>query len=160
MFSNEVNFLQKQANVDIRRFLETFENLTRAERHKQPLLGLKQSEVRVLLCIDQLSHEGKEVVKVSEISRKMSVTSPTVTELIKSLCTKGYIERSIDSKDKRVSDIKLTDKGEKTVQKLTTYFNSLFSGLIEKLGIDQSKTLLDLLDQVCLYLNEANIELD
>ncbi len=152
--------MQEQTGIDIRRFVETFEKLARAERRKQSLFGLKQSEVRVLLCIEQLSHENKQVITVSEISKKMFVTSPTVTELIKSLSANGYIERCVDPQDKRVSDIKLTAKGEKIVQKLVTYFTSLFSGLIEKIGVEQSETLLDLLDQVCLYLNETNIESD
>ena len=152
--------MQEQSNVDIIRFVETFECLARAERHKQPLFGLKQSEVRVLLCIKQLSNDSQNVVNVSEISRRMYVTSPTVTELIKALSSKGYIERCVDTKDKRVVDIKLTEKGEKIVQKTTNYFNSLFSGLIEKIGVEQSEKLLDLLDQVCVYLNETNIEIE
>ncbi len=126
-----LNLLHQQPDIDIGRFVETFEKLIRAERHKMSLFGLKQGEVRVLLCIEQLSRESKHI-RVSEISKKMFVTSPTVTELIKSLSTNGYIERCVDSEDKRVSDIKLTAKGEKMVQKLTTYFNSLFSGLIKK----------------------------
>ncbi len=152
--------MQEKPNIDIRRFVETFEKLARAERRKQSLFGLKQSEARVLLCIEQLSYENKQIVTVSEISKKMLVTSPTVTELIKSLSNNGYIERSVDSQDKRVSDIKLTAKGEKIVQKLITYFTSLFSGLIEKIGVEQSETLLDLLDEVCLYLNETNLDSD
>ncbi len=152
--------MQEQPDINIRRFVETFEKLARAERRKQSLFGLKQSEVRVLLCIEQLSYENKQIITVSEISKKMLVTSPTVTELIKSLSNKGYIERCVDSQDKRVSDIKLTIKGEKKAQKLITYFTSLFSGLIEKIGVEQSETLLDLLDEVCLYLNETNLEND
>lgn len=152
--------MDKQSNIDFRRFVDTFEYLSRVERHKQPLLGLKQSELRILLCIDYLSQQSQHVVTVSEISKKMFVTSPTVTELIKNLRIQGYILRSVDSHDKRVADIKLTEKGEKVVQKATKYFTNLFSGLIEKLGKEQSETLLNLLDQVCLYLDEAQIEID
>lgn len=152
--------MDKQSNIDFRRFVDTFEYLSRVERHKQPVLGLKQSELRILLCIDYLSQQSQHVVTVSEISKKMFVTSPTVTELIKNLRIQGYILRSVDSHDKRVADIKLTEKGEKVVQKATKYFTNLFSGLIEKLGKEQSETLLNLLDQVCLYLDEAQIEID
>ena len=152
--------MDKQSNIDFRRFVETFEYLSRVERHKQPLLGLKQSEMRILLCIDHLSRQSQHVVTVSEISKKMFVTSPTVTELIKNLRIQGYILRSVDSHDKRVADIKLTEKGEEIVQKATKYFTNLFSGLIEKLGKEQSEMLLNLLDQVCFYLDEAKIEID
>ncbi len=152
--------MHKQSDLDVSRFVETFDKLIKAERRKMTLFGLKQSEVRVLLCIEQLSRESDQVVKVSEISKKLLVTSPTVTELIKSLNANGYIERCVDSKDKRVSDIKLTAKGEKILQKLIRYFDSLFSGLIEKIGREQCETLLHLLDQVSTYLIETEVEID
>ena len=141
----------------LHKFVDTFENLARAERLKQPIFGIKNSEVRVLLCIGSLSHDSQQVINISKISNKLGVTSPTVTELIKSLSSKGYIERCADARDKRVVDIKLTDKGEKFVQKVTTYYDSLFSGLIERLGEEQSEKLIELLDQVYLYLNETII---
>ena len=149
-----------QSSIDVAKFVETLDRLIKAERRKMSLFGLKQSEVRVLLCIEQLSRESHQVVKVSEISKKLLVTSPTVTELVKSLNANGYIERCVDSKDKRVSDIKLTAKGDKIVRKLMNYFNSLFSGLVEKIGREQCETLLDLLDQVSSYLIETDLEID
>ncbi|WP_024831826.1 MarR family winged helix-turn-helix transcriptional regulator [Ruminiclostridium josui] len=152
--------MQENSNIDTMRFVETFDKLARTERRKQSLFGLKQSEVRVLLCIKQLFYDNKQNITVSEISKKLFVTSPTVTELIKSLSNNGYIERNVDSQDKRVSDIKLTAKGEKKVEKLINYFTSLFSGLIERIGVEQSEKLLDLLDEVCNYLNETNLEIE
>lgn len=149
--------LQKQSNTVIR-FVDTFENLARVERKIQPVLGIKNSEIRVLLCIVSLLHEGQQVINVSQISNKLHVTSPTVTELTKSLSSNGYIERYTDDKDKRVVDIKLTEKGKKYVQKVDAYYDALFSGLIERLGEEQSEKLIELLDQVCLYLNEATVE--
>lgn len=152
--------MPKKSNANIERFIETFERLGRAEQGKRLFLGLKNSEVRILLCIGRLSSENKDIINVSEISKRMYLTSPTVTELIKGLNRMGYVERLADPKDKRVYEIKLTDKGEKIVQKVTNYFNTLYSGLIEKLGEEQSKTFLDLLDQVCQYLDETSIEID
>jgi len=149
--------LQKQSNTTVNRLVDAIENLAKAERHKQPVLGIKNSEVRVLLCIGSLSHDNQHI-SVSQISNKLQVTSPTVTELIKSLSGRGYIERCADTRDKRFVDIKLTDKGEKFVQKVSTYYDALFSGLIERLGEVQVEKLIELLDQVCLYLNETTIE--
>ncbi len=150
--------MQKQSKTIVNRFVDAFDSLSRAQWHKQPVLGIKNSEVRVLLCIESLSHDSQQVINVSQISNKLRVTSPTVTELIKSLSGKGYIERCADARDKRVVDIKLTNKGEKFIQKVATYHDALFSGLIERLGEEQSEKLIELLDQVCLYLNETTIE--
>mgnify|MGYP000156244411 CR=1 FL=1 len=152
--------MQKQSNNTVNRFVDTFENLARTERKIQPALGIKNSAVRVLLCIGSLSHDKQQVINVSQISNKLQVTSPTVTELIKNLSSKGYIERCTDAKDKRVVDIKLTSKGEKFVQKVLSYYDTLFSGLIERLGEEQSEKLVELLDQVCLYLNETTIDIE
>ncbi len=123
--------------------------MSRAERKKQPLLGLKQSEIRVLLCLKDISCDVNYITSISEISNRMSVTSPTVTELVKGLSSKGYIDRSTNSKDKRIVDLKLTDKGEKIVEKGTYYFTTFFAGLVDKLGAEKSELLLDLLEQVC-----------
>jgi DNA-binding MarR family transcriptional regulator len=152
--------MQKQPGNTVQRFIETFDKLAKAERRRQPIVGLKYSEVRVLICIGFLSREQQQAVSISQISRKLSVTSPTVTELIKSLSETGHVERCSDAADKRVVDIKLTEKGERIFEKVNAYFDALFSGLIERLGEEQSENLIDLLEQVCLYLNETRIEIE
>lgn len=146
--------MNKQSNIDIRKFIDTFEALARIERHNQTIMGIKKSEARVLLCIEFLSKEKECKVNISEISKNLSITSPSTTEFVKNLTNKGYIERHINKNDKRVIEITLTDEGEKIVQDLKKYFNSLFSGIIERLGIEQSELLIELLDKVNTYFNE------
>lgn len=151
--------MQESANLDTNRLVETFERLAKAQWRKQPLVGIKNSEVRTLLCIKNLSTEG-HVITVSEISKRMMVTSPTVTQIIKSLNENGYIHRSVDAKDKRFFDIELTVKGERIVQNVNGYLDELFKGLIEKLGKDQSELLVTLLDQVCDYLDNTHVDFE
>ena len=146
--------MNKQPNIDIQRFIDTFEALARIERHNQTIMGIKKGEVRVLLCIEFLSNEKECKVNVSEISKRLSITSPSTTEFIKHLTNKGYIEKYVNQNDKRVIEIRLTDKGKKIVQDLEKYFNSLFSGLIERLGSEQSELFIELLDKVNSYFDE------
>lgn len=148
------------SSIDIQRLTETFERLAKTEWRKQPVLGVRSSETRVLLCIKNLSMEENVAITVSEISKRMQITSPTVTQLIKHLNENGYVERAVDLKDKRSVDITLTEKGEKIAQKASDYLNTLFSGLIKKLGDEQCSQLIFLLDQVCDYLNETHVEID
>jgi len=146
--------LNKQSNIDIKKFIDTFEALARIERHNQTIMGIKKSEARVLLCIEFLSREKESKVNISEISKNLSITSPSTTEFVKNLTNKGYIERHVNQNDKRVIEIALTNEGEKIVQDLKKYFNSLFSGIIERLGIEQSELLIELLNKVNIYFNE------
>jgi DNA-binding MarR family transcriptional regulator len=117
-------------------------------------MGIKKSEARVLLCIEFLSKEKARQVNISEISKNLSITAPSTTEFVKNLINKCYIERHVNENDKRVIEITLTDEGEKIVRDLKKYFNSLFSGIIERLGKEQSELLIELLDKVNIYFNE------
>ena len=51
-------------------------------------------------------------------------------------------------------NITLTDEGKTIVKDLKKHFNSLFSGVIDRLGVEQSNLLLELLDKVNIYFNE------
>jgi len=146
--------LNKQSDIDIKKFIDTFENLSRIERHNQTIMGVKKSEARVLLCVEFLHNEKKCKVNISEISKSLSITPPSATEFVKNLINKGYLEKHVSPKDKRFIEITLTDDGKKIVQDLKKYFNSLFSGIIEKLGTEQSKLLIELLDIVNIYFEE------
>lgn len=157
--TNEVYSLQEKSNVDIQRLVSAFDRLAKAEWRKQPLLGIKNSEMRTLLCIKNLEREGNTAITVSEISHRMFVTSPTVTQTVNSLEKNGYIERKKDPHDKRVVDISLTGKGEEILGKVTDYLHALFSGLVDRLGEEQCETLLMLLDQVSEYLDEVHVEI-
>ena len=144
----------KSNNIDIKKFIDTFENLSRIERHNQTVMGIKKSEARILLCVEFLNEEKKCKVNISEISKSLSITPPSTTEFVKNLINKGYLEKHIDQKDKRFIEITLTDEGKEIVKCLKEYFDSLFSGIIKRLGTEQSKLLIELLDIVNIYFNE------
>ena len=122
--------MNKQLDLDIKKFIDTFENLSRIERHNQTVMGIKKSEARILLCVEFLHEEKKCKVNISEISKSLSITPPSTTEFVKNLINKGYLEKHIDQKDKRFIEITLTDDGKEIVKGLKEYFDSLFSGII------------------------------
>ena len=146
--------MNRQSNIDINKFIDTFENLTRLQKRNQTLMGIKKSETRVLLCIEYLSQEKDCKINVSQISKYLSIASPTATELVKNLTDNGYIERHVNENDKRFFEITLTNSGKKIVQDITEYYDTMFSGLVEKLGKQQSELLIELLGEVNIYFNE------
>ncbi|MBW7457760.1 MarR family winged helix-turn-helix transcriptional regulator [Paenibacillus sepulcri] len=149
---------QEHLSPLVKEMRETFERFARAEWRKQTSFGIKSSEIRVLLCIKVLAAENGHGVNISDISRKLDVTSPTVTQMVKHLIHEGYVERAADPRDKRISLLGLTDKGDAAAQKAYERFTTIFSGLIETLGEEQSKTLVSLLNQVYQYLHHLDID--
>ena len=146
--------MNRQSNIDIKKFVDTFENLTRLQKQNQTLMGIKKSEALVLLHIKYISQEKDCKITVSQLSKNMSIASPTATELVKSLTDKGYLERHVNENDKRIVEIILTDSGKKKIKEISEYFNALFSGLVERLGKQESQLLIELLSQVNIYFNE------
>ncbi|WP_409340720.1 MarR family winged helix-turn-helix transcriptional regulator [Paenibacillus sp. MBLB4367] len=150
--------MNKKNDEQVKQLAETFERFAKADWRNKKLWGLNASEIRVLLCINDLSGQGSHGAHVSDISKKLHVTSPTVTQMIKSLAAGGYIERTTDPSDRRIADIRLTEKGEAVARKAGERFAAIFSGLIAFLGEERSDTLIGLLTQVHAYF-DANVKL-
>ncbi len=122
---------------------------------QQSIAGCKHSEMRVLMCVKEATNNSASPeIKVSEISRMMNVTSPTITQSLNSLEANGLIERHVDPRDRRAVGVKLTSKGEMAVQKAREAFFASIRGLVEYLGEEQSSQLVDLLLKVYRYYSE------
>lgn len=93
-------------------------------------------------------------IKVSDISKQLHVTSPTVTQLLKGLEANGLIERHNDPSDRRSVGLTLTKQGEHVTQLAAQTFSSSLHGLIEYLGEEESNQLADLLFKMFRYYNE------
>ncbi|MBP1988718.1 MarR family winged helix-turn-helix transcriptional regulator [Paenibacillus eucommiae] len=130
---------------------ETFERFTQSGWRRKQNLGIKPSEVRVLLCLKILASQSDNGVSISDISKSLAVTSPTVTQMIKHLIKSGYVQTFHDFKDKRITLLRLTDRGETLAQQAMEQYKLIFSGLIERLGEEQCHTLIVLLRQVYNY---------
>jgi DNA-binding MarR family transcriptional regulator len=121
--------------------------------HQSSSDGCKPSEIRVLFIIKR-SEEYTHQIKVSEISKYLHVTSPTVTQLLKGLELRGLIERKVDATDRRSVGITLTEKGEQLTQKARENVLASFTDLVEYLGKEESQQLAELLSRVNTYFNE------
>jgi DNA-binding MarR family transcriptional regulator len=76
----------------------------RSLQAKAPTLSVTQ--MRILSFFNE-----QDVVYISEISRVLGMSLQSVNNLVHRLEVGGYVERSKNSSDKRLSDIRLTPKG-------------------------------------------------
>ncbi|WP_340007695.1 MarR family transcriptional regulator [Paenibacillus sp. FSL K6-0276] len=145
----------KYQNVD--GLMEAFQQFAKMNWRKTTMWGLKPSEVRMLvslkLCIER---EGKKGQTVSDISKNLKVTSPTVTQMVNSLIVQGYVVRTADAQDRRISEITLTEKGEHLAEMAVAKSRKTFKGMIDYLGKEQTDTLMELLNGVYDYFEELN----
>ena len=124
----------------------------------QHIAGHKMSEIGVLMMISRGSRcgarSGVRNMKVSEISKMMHVTSPSITQVLKGLEADGLIERHSDPADRRTVWIALTEQGEEMAGKAHEAFLASFHGLVDYMGEAQSNQLASLLSVAFRYFNE------
>jgi DNA-binding MarR family transcriptional regulator len=118
---------------------------------KRSLVGQKRSELMVLFIIKK---SGQTQMKVSEISRKLHVKAPTVTQLINELESRGQVERITNSSDRRSVWIQLTEEGEKVLQKAEEEIQKNYSGLVDYLGEEESKQLISTLKKLYAFFSD------
>lgn len=141
-------------DVSAQKLITAFMQFNRSGWHQRPIDSCKPSEIRVLFIIQKSEECTKHTIKVSEISKYLHVTSPTVTQLLKGLEMRGLVERKVDANDRRSVGITLTKKGEQITQKAREDVIASFTGLVEYLGEEQSQQLAKLLSKVNTYFHE------
>jgi DNA-binding MarR family transcriptional regulator len=144
------------------KLMRSFMQFNKSAWHQQQrtVAGCKPSEIRVLFCIKHGCKPGLSEMKVSEISKRLLVTSPTVTQLLKGLEAHGLIERHMDLLDRRSVGVRLTEKGEDVTRQALHDLAASLEGLIEYLGEEESNQLVELLSKVFRYFSrqEANVQ--
>jgi len=142
------------ANAITQKLLSALGQFHRLKGEEHTVAGCKPSEIRVLFCIKHRAKPGTCKMRVSEISKQLHVTSPSITQLLKSLRANGLIERHIDLMDRRAVDVILTQKGEEVTQQAWEGFLTSLHELVEYLGEEQSNQLAELLFKVFGYYKE------
>jgi DNA-binding MarR family transcriptional regulator len=137
------------------KLLKAFMQFRKTGWHEKKIAGYNPSEFKVLITIKHGTEE-KNDMKVSEISQKLHVTPPTVTQIINVLEKDGLVERSTDTEDRRAVKIKLTQAGMEVTEQAKKAFFETFSGLIDYLGEEESEQLANLLFKVHQYFNQLN----
>jgi len=146
--------MENLSNATAQKLFKSFMQFKHAQWHQRSIAGYKPSEVRVILCVKKgMSHDIPEM-KVSEISKFLQVTSPTITQLIKGLEANGLVQRHSDPTDRRAVGITLTEKGEQVAQQAMDAFADSLNGLIEYMGEEQSNQFAELLAKASYYYTE------
>lgn len=139
------------------KLMESFIRFRRLSWRQNPTVGLTPGEIIVLHHIKKALSTDAAGSKVTEISAHLNVASPTITQQINNLETRGYVQRNMDSEDRRVVRITITDKGETTLKVHSEAFMSTVNGLVEYLGEEDSNELADLLAKVFDYFQKLEV---
>ncbi|MGG4342582.1 MarR family winged helix-turn-helix transcriptional regulator [Paenibacillus lautus] len=130
------------------RLLYSIRMFHKQEWDRHLISGHTPGEIRVLMGLKHHIVPDGPGMKVSEISSMMNVTSPTITQFINALESKGLVERVMDVQDRRAVRVQLTEEGNRVVQETYQNVRNNFNELVEFLGEEDSVKLTELLTKV------------
>lgn len=85
---------------------------------KAKVYGISPIQIQVLLFVD--SH-AQELCNVTLLSREFNLTKATMSDAIKSLYTKGYVEKDYSSEDSRSYTLFLSQEGNELIKNIEGY---------------------------------------
>lgn len=110
------------------------------------LPDISQSEFAAMNVIMDKGEDGK--ITISELACKSKVHSSAISRTLHCLEEKGYIERSIDKKDRRNICVELTDRGESVVIEARQIMCDYVETVVEHLGDGELERLIAYMNKI------------
>lgn len=110
------------------------------------LPDISQSEFAAMNVIMDKGEDGK--ITISELACKSKVHSSAISRTLHGLEEKGYIERSIDKKDRRNICVELTDRGESVVIEARQIMCDYGKSVVDHLKPKELERLIAYMDKI------------
>jgi DNA-binding MarR family transcriptional regulator len=134
-------------------FQKIFRCLNVGRSMQDRTLPITVTQMRVLSFFSE-----SDVVYISEVSRALGMSIQSVNNLVRRLELLGYVERTKNEMDKRLSDIRLTAKGR---ERFEVYRNDQFeilTGILQQLEPTEKKILAATIENAALMLEKAALK--
>ncbi len=112
--------------------------------------NLNHSHFQIMVTL-----KNKDKLPISEVAKKLVISTPNMTKLLNKLIEEDMIQRIPDEKDRRIINIKLTEKGDKYLEdkfedvklSLKNKFSTLPNDKLDKFN-ESLVTLKDVLNEI------------
>lgn len=121
--------------------------------------GMSPRHVRVIDIIYQCSQKA-EGVKVSDVSKTLQVTKPSITKLINELEQLGVVQKNPDAGDKRIVWLQLTEVGLSYYNFYVQQYHDWLAVQLEGLEPEHLRITAQTIQQVSRILRTAEMNLD
>lgn len=118
--------------------------------------GLRKSEFVMLEIIERENGNREQGVLASDIAKRLRITAPAVSKMLRSMEEKGYVERRVDEKDRRNTRVSITPDEKEAEQQVRRQMQEFITGVIERLGEERTKELIHLMNRYTEIMQEEN----
>ncbi len=110
----------------------------------------------MLEIIERENGNREQGVLASDIAKRLRITAPAVSKMLRSMEEKGYVERRVDEKDRRNTRVSITPDGKEAEQQVRRQMQEFITGVIERLGEERTKELIHLMNRYTEIMQEEN----
>jgi len=140
----DIQTIPHQTYLNLQKILRCL-NIGRSFQGKR--LPITITQMRALSLFNE-----QETISISDISRSLAMSLQSATNLIHRLEVLGYLERSKNRNDKRISEVRLTTKGKKRLSFFRSGELETVELLFHQLTAEEKKMLNDSLTKAaCLF---------
>lgn len=118
---------------------------------------LRKSHLQVLQMIEKLKVTQEEV-KVTDISKRLKISSPNITKLVNELQKMNMVTKCPSLKDKRIVQVDLTERGKETLTHYVMNYHQHLDQLIEKVGAERCQLTIETMKEISKEMKQASIK--
>lgn len=122
-----------QIITNSRAFVETYQDYVSLYHQRQRKYSLYEKEAEFLVIIYELAKQLDEV-NMMHLAKKIGLTPGAISQTASRAERKGYIRRSMSSKDRRANVVSLTAKGQRFCEGYERYIDDLTQNIKSSLN--------------------------
>ena len=111
--------------------------------------SMSMPEFAIALCIDMMKNEGSEHVLVADLVKKLPSSPQAISKYLKRLEERGMLMRLSVKKDRRSTEILLTEKGQQALkcsrERMNKFYREVFGGISE----EEFNSMISFLKKIC-----------
>lgn len=98
--------------------------------------------------------DGEEGIFVSELAKKLRVSAPAASRMLRNLEEKDLIRREVDRGDRRNTYVYLTEKGREKRAKAAAAMDEFSGRVMNRMGPDDVESLIRLIEKMTLIMED------
>ncbi|RJR25553.1 MAG: MarR family transcriptional regulator [Desulfobacteraceae bacterium] len=124
-------------------------------QYQSEKFGLPEAELRCLIIFGD-----ERYLTAKGISLKLNVVKSRVTKILQGLVKKGFIQRIQDPKDSRITLLTLTPEGQRKLEEINQFIDSIHMEVLLNMVPEQRRTLLKNLDLLSVSMEAVKELMD
>jgi len=108
---------------------------------------MRMNELWALRKIEHAVGASGTGISNTEIQEELQITKSAVSQMLDTLVEKGYVERTLDTNDRRRMCVTITPIGKQALTRMRDHANLLAEAVILKMGESKVQQMFDLLDE-------------